>query len=225
MNNDTTPRPSVMPIDTEAWGQQLNLSNFVNSCYQFKDVLSLPTSVKRLLIIGPGQGLDTAVFRWRGYEVVTLDIDATFHPDVIGSVHDLHMFGDKQFEAVLASHVIEHLPPSYLDNALRELARVAHFALIYVPIAGRPVELRISPTYRGKSLSVVVHLFNWFRRPDPAKPLFCEKQHYWELGRPGFSRRLLVRRINRHFLILRQYRNKDWLFSFNFVLQARVSEP
>jgi hypothetical protein len=217
----TGPKPAVMPVDAESWSRELNLSNFVNSCYQFKDIQSLP-DVRRILVVGPGQGLDTAVLRWRGYEVVTFDIDTTFKPDVVGSVHDMHMFKDKQFDVAVASHVIEHLPPAYLDLGLKELARVAYFALIYVPTAGRPVELRFSPGIRGLRFSIVCNLYNWFRKPDPTKALFCAGQHYWELGRLGYSRRSLTKRLSYHFEILRQYRNRDWLFSFNFVLRSKA---
>jgi SAM-dependent methyltransferase len=215
--------PSVMPVDAKVWGQQLSLSNFTNSYYQFKDIQSL-TNPRSILIVGPGQGLDTAVLRWRGYKITTLDIDSTFNPDVVGSVHDLRVFDSKQFDVVIASHVIEHLPPAYLDMALRELARVAHFALIYVPTAGRPVELSFSPGVRGTRFSIVINLYNWFRRPNPKKALFCAGQHYWEVGRPGYSRRQLAKRVSSHFEILRQYRNRDWLFSFNYVLRSKATE-
>jgi SAM-dependent methyltransferase len=217
------PEPGVMPVDAKAWSQELNLSNFINSCYQFKDIQSLPDA-RRILVVGLGQGLDTAVLRWRGYAVTTFDIDRTFGPDVVGSVHDMHMFKDKQFDVVVASHVIEHLPPAYLDIALKELARVAYFALIYVPTAGRPVELRFSPGIRGFRFSIIFNLYNWFRSPDPAKALFCGGQHYWEVGRLGFSRRNLAERLNSHFEILRQYRNRDWLFSFNYVLRSKAAK-
>jgi hypothetical protein len=212
-----------MLVDSVAWGRELNLSNFVNSCYQFKDIQGLP-EVHRILIVGVGQGLDTTVLKWKGYDVTTFDIDAAFCPDFLGSVHDLHMFGDKQFDLVIASHVIEHLPIAYLDTALAELARVAQFALIYVPTAGRPVELRMSPGFADLRLSIVFDLYNWFLRPNPAKALFCGGQHYWELGRYGFSRRQLAKRLANHFEILRCYRNKDWLFSFNYVLRSKATK-
>src|SRR6266540_4133711 len=97
------PVPTVMPLpDREAWHQQLNLSNFINSYYQYRDVESLHPG-RRMLIIGPGQGLDTQVFKWRGYDVVTLDIDETFSPDVVGSVHDLSMFPARRFDVAIAS--------------------------------------------------------------------------------------------------------------------------
>lgn len=214
------PKPSVMMnLDRAAWAQELHLSNFVNSYYQYRDVQSLPNP-RRLLVVGPGQGLDTAVFRWRGYEVVTFDIDATFRPDIIGSVHQMNMFREHEFDVVIASHVLEHLPVTHLDAALGELARVARFALVYLPSTGRPMALSFSPGFRGLRWSLVVDFYNWFREPDPARPMFAAGQHYWEVGRRGFSRRSVARRLRSHFKILKQYRNRDWLLSVNFVLQS-----
>ena len=79
-------RPDVMPIDREAWAKELHLSNFVNSYYQYRDVVKWVGREPSVLIIGPGQGLDTAVFRWRGCRVTTFDIDQTFRPDVMLSL-------------------------------------------------------------------------------------------------------------------------------------------
>jgi hypothetical protein len=103
--------PGVMPVDRERWKRELNLSNFVNAYYQYRDLQRFP-GCRRVLIIGPGQGLQTAVLKWRGFEVVTLDVDKAFSPDVCGSVHDMHMFDSRAFDAAIASHVLP-LPGSY----------------------------------------------------------------------------------------------------------------
>ena len=214
------PKPDKMPVDMDQWASQLHISNFANAFAQYRDVTSLG-DVSRILVIGPGQGLDSAIFKWRGYEVTTLDIDDRLSPDVIGSAHDLSMFGDKAFDVVIASHVLEHLPPAYLDAAIAELARVAHHALVYLPIAGRIVRLRVMPGLRDWDWTFVISVPNYFRRPDPNRPRFCEGQHYWEVGRPGYSRRKVADRLRRHFDIRAMYRNPDWLPSINFVLSAR----
>jgi len=216
------PNRAVMKLDRAAWAQELHLSNFVNSYYQYRDVQSLP-NVRRLLVVGPGQGLDTAVFRWRGYEVVTFDIDATFHPDVIGSVHEMKMFAEQEFDVVVASHVVEHLPVAYLDDALRELARVARFCAHLCAKYRPPDGFEFLAGFRGLRWSFVVDVYNWFRGPDPNRPIFAAGDHYWEVGRRGFSRRSLARRLRSHFRILKQYRNRDWLLSVNFVLQSMRS--
>ncbi len=214
------PQPSVMPIDRETWARELNLSNFVNSSYQFRDVKSCG-DVKTILVIGPGQGLDTVVFRWRGYAVTTFDIDNTFQPDVIGSCHEMTMFLTGQFDVVIASHVLEHLPVPYLDAALAEIARVGRFALIYLPISGRHFHLRFAPGVFGIDISLVIDLLPFWHKPDGVTARYCQGQHYWEVGLRGFRKADLVRRFAAEFEIVRAYRNLDWTPSQNFVLRSR----
>ncbi len=218
--NRPAPEPTVMPLDREAWRRELHLSNFVNAYYQYRDVASC-IEQGRVLVVGPGQGLDTNVLRWRGYDVTTFDIDATFEPDVIGSVHDLSMFADGQFDVVIASHVLEHMAVAYLDTALGELARVARFAIIYLPIHGRQMQLRFVPGFKGIDLSFVVDLFNRFHRPDGVTPRYAAQQHFWEVGMRGFRLRDVERRLAAHFEVIRAYRNQDWPVSQNFVLRSK----
>ena len=213
-----------MPVDRAAWKRDLHLSNFTNSYYQYRDVRRCGDA-RRLLIIGPGQGLDTQVFKWRGYEVTTFDIDDSFDPDVLGSVHDMHMFADRQFDVVIASHVLEHLAVAYLDRALDELARVAGFALIYLPVAGRHAQLRAIPGIKNLDFSIIIDLFNYFARPDGVSSRYCQGQHFWEIGRPGFTVRAVRDRIARGFEIIDAYRNRDWTPSYNFVLRSRRVAP
>ena len=220
MTSAHVPAPAVMPVDREHWFQQLDLSNFVNAYYQFRD-LSRIEGCRRVLIVGPGQGLQTEVLKWRGYEVTTLDIDETFKPDVIGSVHDMNMFKDKQFDAVIASHVLEHLAVAYLDRSLGELSRIATYALIYLPVAGRHVQARLQPGFKGLDLSVVVDVFNYLHRPNGVEAKYCGGQHFWEVGMRGFRVNDLKRRMSTQFDVLDVYRNRDWNPSLNFVLRSK----
>ncbi len=215
--------PAVMPVDREAWAKQLNLSNFVNCYHQYRDITELQRA-RNVLIVGPGQGLDTSVLRWRGYDVTTLDIDETFHPDFVGSVHEMPQFRDKQFDVVTASHVLEHLPLPYLDTAMAEIGRVGRFALIYLPVAGRHLQLRFTPGILGIDWSFIVDIFNYVHKPDGLHARYCEGQHYWEVGMKGFRVRDVKRRLSRHFAILKAYRNRDWTPSMNFVVAAK-DEP
>lgn len=215
------PEPTVMPVDRERWRREIHLSNFVNTAYQYQDVKSLGDGVRSILIIGPGQGVDTHFLKWAGYDVTTFDIDETFQPDHVGSVHALTMFGDRRFDVVIASHVLEHLPVAFLDAAIAELARVARFALVYLPVAGRPVQLRFNPSVRFLGFSLIVDVFNWLHRPDGVTARYAGGQHFWEMGMRGFRKDDVRRRLQKSFDVLREYRNIDWLPSYNFVLRSR----
>jgi len=220
MQDKIIPPPSVMPVDRKEWAGQLNLSNFINTYYQYRD-LHLCGDVKKVLIIGPGQGLDTQIMKWRDYEVITFDIDKTFSPDVVGSVHDLSIFDDESFDVVIASHVLEHLAVPYLDRCLSELSRVGRYCLIYLPVAGRNFQLRLKLDLKGIDLSYIFNLFNYFHRPDGVTPCYCEGQHYWETGMRGFRVSDLVRRFEKFFEVIHHYRNRDWNQSYNFVLRSK----
>ena len=185
MNQPEIPDPAVMPVDRQAWAEQLNLCNFVNAYYQYRDLASLG-DCRSVLVIGPGQGLGVAVLRWRKYAVTTLDIDETFRPDHVGSVHDMTMFSDGQFDAVIASHVLEHLAVSYLDRALAQIARVGRYALVYLPVHGRHGQLRWIPGIRGWDISLILDVFNYFEKPDGAAAKYMANQHFWEVGMRGF---------------------------------------
>ncbi len=224
MTPQESPRPDVMPLDREAWANELHLSNFVNSYYQYRDVTKWIGAQPSVLIIGPGQGLDTQVLRWRKCRVTTFDIDQTFNPDVIGSCHDMSMFGDAQFDVVIASHVLEHLPLAYLEAALSELARVGRHAIVYLPVAGRHALLRLIPGFKGINWASVIDLRRFWDRPDGARAKYCGGQHYWEIGYRGFRLDDICRRFEAHFDLLEQYRNKDWLPSHNFVMRSRRHE-
>lgn len=214
------PVPTVMPVDRKVWASQLNLSNFVNSYCQYRD-LHLLEEYRRVLVVGPGQGLDTCVLKWRGHEVTTFDIDETFTPDFIGSVHDLSIFSNKQFDAVIASHVLEHLPVSYLDAALKEISRVGKYSLIYLPVHGRHMQLRIIPGFKGIDISFIFDLFNYFKNPDGVVPHYMDGQHYWEIGMRGFRVADFLLRLNNYFDVITHYRNRDWNSSYNFVVKSK----
>jgi SAM-dependent methyltransferase len=216
--NDTS-RVGIMPVDRERWKRELHLSNFVNAYYQLRDLESL-AGCRRVLMVGPGQGLGVAVLKWRGFDVTTLDVDDTFEPDVLGSVHEMDMFRTGQFDAVVVSHVLEHLPVTLLEGALSEMARVARSAIVYVPKHGVHVQARFATNYGDRTISLAVNLFNYFARTAGLTADYMGGQHYWEMGLRGFRATDLRRRFATHFRIIREYRNPDWPVSYNFVLES-----
>ncbi|MBK9130715.1 MAG: methyltransferase domain-containing protein [Gammaproteobacteria bacterium] len=218
--NSTIPEPHVMPIDREKWKEKLSLCNFINAYYHYRDLVSVG-GIKSVLLIGPGQGLEAGILRSRGFSVTTFDIDNTFRPDITGSVHDMTMFSNSQFDSVIASHVLEHLAEPYLDQSLSEISRIGRSALIYLPVAGRHMQFRWIAGFKNIDLTFTIDLFNYFRRHDGKSAKYCSGQHYWEIGVKGFRKKEITQRIRNHFEILHKYRNKDWPPSYNFVLKSK----
>jgi hypothetical protein len=215
----SVPSPTTMPVDRAEWGKQLNLSNFVNSYYQYRD-LQLLEGCRRILIVGPGQGLDTAILKWHGYDVQTYDIDETFSPDFVGSVHDLGIFSNHQFDVVSVSHVLEHLAEPYLDVALKEISRVGKYALIYLPVHGKHLQFKM--LLGSRAFSWTIDLFNYFHKPNGVEARYMEGQHFWEIGMSGYRVGDLTKRLSKFFRIIKSYRNQDWTPSYNFVLESNI---
>ena len=208
-----------MPGDRKKWYSDIHISNFVNTYYQYRDLQSFK-ECEKILIVGPGQGVDANFLKWKKYKITTIDIDDTFKPDIIGSVHDLNMIADNEFDVVIASHVLEHLPIQYLDKALYEISRVSKHAIIYLPVHGVPFHLRFRLGVTIFEFSVLFNLFNYFKKTDGTKPKYMSGQHYWEVGVRGFRLKDVSTRISKFFKIVLVYRNKDWVSSQNFLLTS-----
>jgi ubiquinone/menaquinone biosynthesis C-methylase UbiE len=124
---------------------------------------------ERVLEVGCGSGHLTKRIAERGFDIVGIDANPNAR-EVAGSDRVLHMraehlqFDDKEFDAIISVHAIEHIPP--LDAAIAEMARVlkpdgkALFIYPAEPIQG----LYAIPT------SVIL-----YRNPFKARQVHCHK--------------------------------------------------
>jgi len=83
--------------------------------------------MKQFLHVGCGpqyQDSTSAVFRKDDWKEVRLDIDEAVKPDIIGSMQNMHMINDGEFDGLYSSHNIEHLYPHEIEDTLREFHRV-----------------------------------------------------------------------------------------------------
>ncbi len=119
---------------SELWGNQAE----PYQAQVLADILDLvPSDVASVLDVGCGDGLITNSLPLH-LKVVGLDPSPQALQHVrretrCGSIADMP-FGDKSFDLVMTTDVIEHLPPDVLAQAVRELTRVARrYVLICVP--------------------------------------------------------------------------------------------
>lgn len=83
---------------------------------------------KILLNIGAGHPDSGAhlprAFRTPEWNEVRLDIDPMNQPDIMGTMLDMSAIASGSVDVVYSSHTIEHLYPSELPDAIREMLRV-----------------------------------------------------------------------------------------------------
>jgi len=127
----------------------------------------------------------------------SIDIADDLKPDIVGSVESLP-FPDGSFDIVCAFEVLEHLPFEKLPKALAEIARVAkNGAVITLPHFG--------PAFRFMlKLPFIPELKCAFKIPFPRQHAW-KGQHYWEIGKKGYSPATIRKAIKQHFIIRREF--------------------
>jgi len=142
-----------------------------------------------VLEVGIGNGIVCDALGNLGFSVTTLDIDPALRPTVVGSVTKMP-FPAASFDFLLVAEVLEHLPFEDFSRALSEIHRVtARYAYVTLPHAGA-VFLDVC------ELPLLPHLQLFFKLPFFWSRHVFNGEHYWELGKRGYS----VRRIRREIL-------------------------
>lgn len=164
-----------------------DLDRWSSYWYQIKEVLKC--FPKTVLEIGVGDKVFASYLKNNtNIKYLCLDIAEDLSPDVIGSVENTP-FQDGSFDLVCAFEVLEHLPFEKFENNLLELKRVSKKnVIISLPHWGRhfsfymrlPFLKIIKGQYKFNGLSIE-HKF--------------DGQHYWEIGKKGYSFKLIKKII------------------------------
>jgi SAM-dependent methyltransferase len=178
-----------------------------------------PASV---LEVGPGRGVFAALFRrLSGARVVTLDIDRTLGPEVIGSVFELP-FEAGAFDAAACFQMLEHLPFERFGAALLEMRRVARVGMaLSLPDCSLAFTLRLgirNPRKDGWVGAWTVQPSSWALRKFRKVP--NSAGHYWEIGRKG-TPLCVVRKaiVESGWRIEREFRTAENAYHRFFVLR------
>jgi SAM-dependent methyltransferase len=182
-----------MPFDTgnsfskQDWSRYYARKRVLHQWTQVDLLNTVPG--RRVLEIGPGMGLVTAMLRNAGYEVETLDNRprAFAQPDVRHIERDLRQIsgGDiAGYDAILCCETLEHIEWPAVGPILAELRR-----------SGAP-HLLVSVPYMGLQLTVELYANRHvFRQYFSLKKWLAHKRfhpeppggHQWEVGYKGYA--------------------------------------
>lgn len=162
-----------------------SLNRFVSYFSQISCVRDLK-NLNTLLEVGVGNKTVSDYLKKQGYLVTTCDFDESLNPDKVGDVRSLP-FENNQFDAVLCSEVLEHLPLKDLPQALSELKRVSKkYVVVSLPYYCAYLEhhFKISLGYFTKDFNFVIAVPYFFLKPK------FSGEHYFGLGIRGISKRI-----------------------------------
>lgn len=182
--------------------------------YQSQEILSRE-DIKSILDIGSGTPLLKNILTNQRPEIEykTLDVAEDLNPDSIGDITDIPL-AEKSFDAVSAFQVLEHISFDDFEKALVEMKRVSKkYILISLPHFGPSFELYIKfPRYKAIKWSI--------KLPRPKDHVFCG-QHYWEIGKRGYSAKRIKSILERHFTIVDEYIPFENQYHHFFILEKK----
>jgi hypothetical protein len=122
---------------------------------------------------------------------------------------------------VLACEILEHLPFSDFEKSLLELKRVSKkYVIISLPNScvslGGLFHMKIP--FIGRDFKFSLHFpYDWI---NPKKFTF-NGEHYWEMGRKGYSKRRIKKILRKHFRIVKSFPETNQPEHYFFVLEKR----
>lgn len=190
---------------------------FCSYWHQIDELVSFKPD--NILEIGVGNSLVCNYLKQRGFKVTTLDIDERLNPDKVGSVLTIP-FSEGSFEVVACYEVLEHLPFEDFSKALKEIYRVSRLhAVLSLPDSTRAYRLDVQIPKIGEFKMLVP--FPWLKAPAHR----FDGQHFWEIGKAGYSLRKVIDEIRRTgFEIKKTYRVFEMPYHRFFILDKRRGE-
>lgn len=181
-----------------SFGHYFDECRWMSYWYQTKEIVGRQ-DIKSILDVGPGTTMLENILKTHRPDVsyTTLDLAEDVKPDIFGSVTKIPL-EDNSYDAVSAFQILEHIEFSDFETALSELKRVSRkYVFISLPHFGPSIEFWIKlPFFKRIKLSLKV--------PYPMKHVFGG-QHYWEVGKNGYSAKKIRKIMSKHFDIVDEY--------------------
>jgi ubiquinone/menaquinone biosynthesis C-methylase UbiE len=142
----------------------------------------------------------------------SVDVAEDLSADLKGSVTALPI-PDGSYDVACAFEVLEHLPYEEFPKALSELGRVSKkHVVVSLPHFGPPIQFFLKLPLLGRIQ------FSWkipyFKRHE------FNGEHYWEIGKKGFSSSKIKNEIRKRFKIIKDFVPFGSQYHHFFVLEV-----
>jgi hypothetical protein len=124
-------------------------------------------------------------------------------------------FGDRSFEAVVVSDVLEHVPPDQRMAVIREALRVMRSVAVFAfPCGPRAFEYdqKLAEAYDREEQDRPVWLQEHMQYPFPTEHLFDELHCHWTVTNFGNEN------LDFHYWIMRKEMHQQWNYFFAIML-------
>lgn len=172
--------------------KQVEKDHYFNPKYMsFKRFVSFHHQLKLLMELNPSSILEIGVgvklikeLLPDNFKYYSIDIDKSLKPDLVGDILSIPI-KDNSLDVVAAFQVLEHLEFKHFKQILSEMRRISKkYVLVSLPYANHSIEFSIDlPAIPPKNFSI--------RIPKFYKKHEFDGQHYWELGKRGFTNSLI----------------------------------
>jgi ubiquinone/menaquinone biosynthesis C-methylase UbiE len=230
MNHAASPQPSAADYvgqeiaslvpDKSNYGQSyLRNGRMFSFAHQVEEVLAFEP--KRVLEVGAGPGIVTHALRSAGVEVLTLDVEPSLNPDLLGSVTAIPL-PDASFDLVVCCQVLEHLPFDQFGTALREIHRVvSRGCVLSIPDMTRQYGFNLQIPKIGRHSFLVTAGPARSATGPTKKEQMRRDGHFWEIGLEHVTHRSIARAmLNAGWSIQRQWRSSELPWHHFYTLEA-----
>jgi 2-polyprenyl-3-methyl-5-hydroxy-6-metoxy-1,4-benzoquinol methylase len=196
-----------------------NKERFISYFNQKNLVLSLikkfpnPKDVK-VLEIGKGNGFLDEYLRKNGVNIKTLDISPDLKPDIVGDILTINETLKDKFDIVVCFETLEHIK---YEDAVKAVEEISKLTTKYFIMSVPQYNLYFSFWFKLPILQTIKYIF---QIPFPAKHTF-DGQHYWELGKAGYSVSKVRVMLKRFFNLNYEYTDPLDHYHHFFVLEKK----
>ena len=189
---------------------------FASYYCQVDEIISIDPD--RILEIGIGNKTVANYLRQYGYRVTTCDLNRRIRPSVVADVRSLP-FTAVSFDMVLAAEILEHIPWRTVRGVIEQLHAITRrHVVVTIPYSSIYLEHTLSvraPVLKKRVLRTVIRIPYFFRG------MAFTGEHYWEMGRRGYSKKVVRSVFKGLFNIEKEMTVPGNPYHYLFVLQKR----